>query len=116
MTNGCNAEGIELLRQSLRKVQTELHESEDATHVFVVFGASGDLAKKKIYPTLWALFRDNLFPPNTKIVGYARSQISVEVIREKSAPWLKVEKRWMLIAAICFKITHEFPAFLGKGR
>ena len=33
-----------------------------ASHVFVVFGASGDLAKKKIYPTLWALYRDSLMP------------------------------------------------------
>ena len=30
-----------------------------AAHIFVVFGASGDLAKKKIYPTLWALFKEN---------------------------------------------------------
>ena len=33
-----------------------------AGHTFVVMGASGDLARKKIYPTLWALFRDNLIP------------------------------------------------------
>ena len=26
----------------------------DPSHVVVVFGASGDLASKKIYPTLWA--------------------------------------------------------------
>jgi glucose-6-phosphate 1-dehydrogenase len=32
----------------------------------VVLGASGDLAKKKIYPVLWALFRDNLLPSNTR--------------------------------------------------
>ena len=31
-------------------------------HTFVVMGASGDLARKKIYPTLWALFRDKLIP------------------------------------------------------
>ena len=44
------------------QVQISSATPSDATHVFVVFGASGDLAKKKIYPTLWALFRDGLMP------------------------------------------------------
>jgi hypothetical protein len=67
-----NSEGLELLRESLRHVVEEAHIPEDASHTFVVLGASGDLAKKKIYPVLWALFRDNLLPENTKFVGYAR--------------------------------------------
>ena len=57
-----NAEGLKILRESLKKVQISVETPSDATHVFVVFGASGDLAKKKIYPTLWALFRDGLMP------------------------------------------------------
>ena len=36
--------------------------AQEAGHTFVVMGASGDLARKKIYPTLWALFRDSLIP------------------------------------------------------
>ena len=36
--------------------------AREAGHTFVVMGASGDLARKKIYPTLWALFRDSLIP------------------------------------------------------
>jgi hypothetical protein len=28
-------------------------EEFDEIHTFIVLGASGDLAKKKIYPTLW---------------------------------------------------------------
>ena len=58
-----NAEGLKILRESLKKVQISADLPSDSTHVFVVFGASGDLAKKKIYPTLWALFRDGLMPP-----------------------------------------------------
>ena len=57
-----NAEGLKILRESLKKIQVSEKSLPDATHVFVVFGASGDLAKKKIYPTLWALFRDGLMP------------------------------------------------------
>ena len=70
--------------------QVDQCEPKDATYVFVVFGASGDLAKKKIYPTLWALYRDKLLPDKTTIVGYARSKISVKDIREKCKPWFKV--------------------------
>jgi hypothetical protein len=88
-----NSEGLELLRESLRHVQEEAHIPQDSTHTFVVLGASGDLAKKKIYPVLWALFRDNLLPENTKFVGYARSKITVQAIRESCAPWCQVRKR-----------------------
>ena len=52
-----NPEGLALLRESLATSS-----STAASHVFVVFGASGDLARKKIYPTLWALYRDRLVP------------------------------------------------------
>ena len=43
-------------------IQISSGEPKEESNVFVVFGASGDLAKKKIYPTLWALFRDKLLP------------------------------------------------------
>ncbi len=63
--------------------QVETGDKRSSTHVFVVMGASGDLAKKKIYPTLWFLHRDGLIPEDTIFVGYARSELTVEVNREK---------------------------------
>lgn len=59
-------------------------------HSFVVFGSSGDLARKKIYPTLWWLFRDNLLPEHPFFVGYARSQLTVAELRAKCEPYMKV--------------------------
>lgn len=90
-----NPEGLELLRKSLKCVRDEKPEagSDEASHIFVVLGASGDLAKKKIYPTLWALFKENLVPKNTRFVGYARSKLSVDDIRQKCQPWLKVREQ-----------------------
>ena len=85
-----NVKGLELLRESLRHVQEEAHVPLDSIHTFVVLGASGDLAKKKIYPVLWALYRDGLLPTNTKFVGYARSKITVQAIRDSCAPWCQV--------------------------
>lgn len=49
----------------------------------------GDLARKKIYPTLWWLFRDNLLPARTAIVGYARTALTIDVLRAKCAPYMK---------------------------
>ncbi|KIK57900.1 hypothetical protein GYMLUDRAFT_98348 [Collybiopsis luxurians FD-317 M1] len=42
---------------------------------FVIAGASGDLAKKLLFPALFTLFRRGYLPQPTYIVGYARSKI-----------------------------------------
>lgn len=44
----------------------------------VVFGASGDLAKKKTFPALFGLFREGELPSTIRIIGYARSKLSDE--------------------------------------
>ncbi|CAL8463105.1 g2639 [Coccomyxa elongata] len=55
--------------------------SNDALSVVVV-GASGDLAKKKIYPALFALYVEGHLPEYFSIFGYARSKMSDEEFRE----------------------------------
>uniref|UniRef100_A0A673C883 Glucose-6-phosphate 1-dehydrogenase n=1 Tax=Sphaeramia orbicularis TaxID=375764 RepID=A0A673C883_9TELE len=76
------------------ELRKELHEDEEFhqsdAHVFIIMGASGDLAKKKIYPTLWWLFRDGLLPEQTHFVGFARSDLTVDAIRTACMPYLKV--------------------------
>jgi len=42
----------------------------------VVLGASGDLAKKKIFPALFALYYEGLLPQDFQVFGYARSKMS----------------------------------------
>ncbi|KAK9663960.1 hypothetical protein RND81_14G009300 [Saponaria officinalis] len=46
-----------------------------------VVGASGDLAKKKIFPALFALFYEGCLPENFTIFGYARTKMSDEQLR-----------------------------------
>ncbi|XP_078679208.1 glucose-6-phosphate 1-dehydrogenase-like isoform X4 [Branchiostoma floridae x Branchiostoma belcheri] len=75
--------GVSILKETLHQ--------EDVPHVFVVFGASGDLAKKKIYPTLWWLFKDGLLPKQTYFVGYARSDLTVEGVRDKTTQYMKLQ-------------------------
>ena len=47
----------------------------------VVVGASGDLALKKIFPALFALFCQELLPKQCRVIGFARSPWSVEKFR-----------------------------------
>ncbi|CAK9290909.1 unnamed protein product [Gordionus sp. m RMFG-2023] len=64
---------------------------QESINFFIIFGASGDLAKKKIYPTLWYLFEKQLLPINIFICGYARSQIKVDVIMQHAEKYMKVK-------------------------
>lgn len=63
-----------------------------ADHItIVILGASGDLARKKIYPSFWALYRDGYLPPTVNIVGYARTKGSFDTILAKMKDNLKVK-------------------------
>eukprot|EP01098_Paradermamoeba_levis_P001700 TRINITY_DN11960_c0_g1_i1.p1 TRINITY_DN11960_c0_g1~~TRINITY_DN11960_c0_g1_i1.p1 ORF type:complete len:537 (-),score=147.35 TRINITY_DN11960_c0_g1_i1:218-1828(-) len=42
----------------------------------IIIGASGDLAKKKTYPSVYSLFIHGLLPPQTNVIGYARSKMA----------------------------------------
>lgn len=57
----------------------------------VVFGASGDLAKKKTFPALFGLFREGHLPSTVKIIGYARSKMSPEDFKERIGQNLKIK-------------------------
>jgi glucose-6-phosphate 1-dehydrogenase len=48
------------------------------TSVFLLFGASGDLAKRMLWPSLYHLFTENLLPPNLSMIGAARGLLSRE--------------------------------------
>lgn len=53
--------------------------------VLTIFGASGDLAKLKIFPSLFDLARTGRLPQTYYIIGYARSARSTETFREEFA-------------------------------
>ncbi|KAL6944206.1 hypothetical protein ACO0RG_000936 [Hanseniaspora osmophila] len=60
--------------------------------IITVFGASGDLSKKKTFPALFGLFREGYLHPSVKIVGFARSDLSTQDLRERVKPNLKKGK------------------------
>lgn len=59
-------------RGSIPSMEASGNKLVDPT-VIVVLGASGDLAKKKTFPAIFALFQQGLLPKDIKIVGYART-------------------------------------------
>jgi glucose-6-phosphate 1-dehydrogenase len=56
--------------------------SSDAALSIIVVGASGDLARKKIFPALFALYCQGFLPKDVNILGFARSPMSDESFRE----------------------------------
>eukprot|EP00456_Euglypha_rotunda_P062878 TRINITY_DN53073_c0_g1_i1.p1 TRINITY_DN53073_c0_g1~~TRINITY_DN53073_c0_g1_i1.p1 ORF type:complete len:188 (+),score=45.36 TRINITY_DN53073_c0_g1_i1:97-660(+) len=54
----------------------------------VVFGASGDLAKKKTFPALFSLWSQGLIPENTIIAGFARTELSYDKFTAQIEPFL----------------------------
>lgn len=60
-----------------------------------VVGASGDLAKKKIFPALFALFYEDCLPENFTVFGYSRTKMNDEELRNMISETLtcRVDKR-----------------------
>ncbi len=52
--------------------------------VMVIFGASGDLARRKLIPALYNLAYQRLLPPGFTVLGYARSPYTDEEFRERA--------------------------------
>jgi glucose-6-phosphate 1-dehydrogenase len=59
-------------------------ESNAGPSVAVIFGAAGDLTKRKLIPALCNLARGGLLPKNFAIVGFARTALDTAQFREKA--------------------------------
>uniref|UniRef100_UPI0035B2F2AB glucose-6-phosphate dehydrogenase n=1 Tax=Promineifilum sp. TaxID=2664178 RepID=UPI0035B2F2AB len=78
----------------------------DETNAIVIFGASGDLTRRKLVPSLYDLYRKGRLPPNWRIVGVARSDFSDEKFRAHVKAGVKEFARSMYDA----KSWDEFAA------
>ena len=58
--------------------QTNMMETEPLTRRLVIFGAAGDLAKRKLIPALFELWKKELLPHNILIVGASRREYTRE--------------------------------------
>src|SRR5881396_2243568 len=51
--------------------------------IMVIFGAAGDLTKRKLIPALYNLKKNNLLPDQFAVVGVARAEMSDEEFRRR---------------------------------
>lgn len=57
--------------------------------VMVIFGATGDLTKRKLFPALYNLAKEKFLPENFAIVGVGRQELETEDFRRKIISELK---------------------------
>ncbi|KAL2519737.1 Glucose-6-phosphate 1-dehydrogenase 2 [Abeliophyllum distichum] len=69
--------------------------SDKSTVSITVVGASGDLAKKKIFPALFALYYEDCLPEHFTIFGYSRSKMTDAELRNMVSKTLtcRIDKR-----------------------
>ena len=50
-------------------------------HIYVIFGASGDLTKRKLVPAIYSLFVQNMLPEKFVLLGVSRTEFSDDEFR-----------------------------------
>jgi glucose-6-phosphate 1-dehydrogenase len=67
---------------------SELQKTADPC-VMVIFGATGDLTKRKLFPALYNLAKEKFLPENFAIIGVGRQEIDAEDFRQNIIADLK---------------------------
>ncbi|OHA18625.1 MAG: hypothetical protein A2836_02825 [Candidatus Taylorbacteria bacterium RIFCSPHIGHO2_01_FULL_45_63] len=76
----------------MEKPQISNGNTAEAPTIFVIFGATGDLAEKKLFPALFDLHRKKLLPKKCHIVASARRPFSDDEFRKLVASFLSTGK------------------------
>src|SRR5689334_6746832 len=90
----------------------------------VIFGASGDLAKRKLIPAIYELARQKMLPEKFALVGYARSEMSDEEYRKQCREAVKQfarskpvdEKVWDAVEKNVSYIAGDYGAADGHEK
>ncbi|HYQ57076.1 MAG TPA: glucose-6-phosphate dehydrogenase [Draconibacterium sp.] len=61
--------------------------------ILIIFGASGDLTKRKLIPALFELYKQNLLPEHFAVLGASRSTLSDEDFRERANEFLPKDEQ-----------------------
>ena len=59
------------------------------SRVIVIFGATGDLAQRMLFPSLYNLYADGLLPSDLRIVGCSRGAMSDAAFAERVGEWAR---------------------------
>ena len=80
--------------------------------ILVIFGATGDLTRRKLVPSLVGLAQDGLLPPGFTIVGFARSERSDDEFRSDLLEGVRQHARGNSAAAF-EEMAGSFRYFRG---
>jgi glucose-6-phosphate 1-dehydrogenase len=69
--------------KTIEEIDRPTERSQLVSCIMVIFGASGDLTKRKLIPALYNLAREDYLPADFAVVGVARSAMSSEQFRDK---------------------------------
>ncbi len=61
--------------------------------ILVIFGASGDLCKRKLIPALFELYSQNLLPDKFAVLGASRSPLSDDDFRKRADEFLPKDEK-----------------------
>jgi glucose-6-phosphate 1-dehydrogenase len=91
--------------------------------ILVIFGASGDLTKRKLFPALYSLAFRRLLPDNFAVVGVARSEETDEEFQERMKEAVQEfgrdefrEDAWELLAGGMRYVAMDFTDEEGEDR
>jgi glucose-6-phosphate 1-dehydrogenase len=85
----------------------------------VIFGASGDLTRRKLLPAFFHLFKEGLLPRGFAVVGYARTEMSDDDFRTRAREAVKefgrcdVDEDWQEFEGLLSYIAGEFASELA---
>ena len=84
-------------------------------HVIVVFGANGDLARRKLLPALFHLYQEGLLPDRFAVIGSSRSHMSDDEFRgfarasvDEFCKCTAHGDEWNAFVARLSYVSHEF--------
>jgi glucose-6-phosphate 1-dehydrogenase len=107
----------------MQKLRTVSIPSQDATTVspgdpciMVLFGASGDLAKRLLMPALYNLSLDGLLPTQFAVVGTAKDELTTDSFRERMSKDIRTfntrkdfnEKVWQDLCGRLYYLPADF--------
>lgn len=97
--------------QTITKEQLCMLEDKPGNSSIVIFGASGDLAHRKLLPSLFFLFIERNMPTQFYVMGVARTDMTDEAFREKIKTGLPPDSDATLVSKFlerCFYVSGEY--------
>ena len=83
--------------------------------VLVIFGATGDLARRKLLPALYNLAHEGGLPERFSLVGNARSEMTDEEFRQQATDSVREFSRRPPDEKVLAKLVGDIPTYRARS-